>query len=382
MLNAARSLPAGSGEPDDDLFPLPDRLRLRDNFGFVLQQLRTRGPAFRDLAKGPWSVFIAIATHFQMNAEAWPGQEAIARFSGCSTRAVRYHVTALERGGFLTLRREHRADGGERIFYSPGPVMLSELAAFASDYPKDRPKALRPRPPAPTLTPPPERTAGPPAETVAMEPRDQDQKPSSSCESTVEAPQAAPSPSSEPIGEEEQPKVTKEDREIARWALAERMKRKHPKRPAPRWFDQSDVAMVALCSAAIEGPREAKEQAHREAIAGAFEASKAGPPTARFIWGKLDHFLEHLERGHKKLRNEALEAQRRLREDDARARQTWNSGINAAAERARRNPPTRAELAKTRAEFEELAAGAAPEFREMLERMAAQYRDLEAKARE
>ena len=85
----------------------------------------------------------------------------------------------------------------------------------------------------------------------------------------------------------------------------------------------------------------------------------------------------HLERGHNKLRNEALEAQRRLRGEDARVRPTWNSGINAAAERARR-----AELAKTRAEFEELAAGAAPEAREMLERMAAQYRDLEAKARE
>ena len=98
MSNAARSLPAGPGEPDDDLFPLPDRLRLRDNFGFVLQQLRARGPAFRDLAKGPWCVFIAIATHFQMNAEAWPGQEA----SGCSTRAVRYplldDVVVHERG--------------------------------------------------------------------------------------------------------------------------------------------------------------------------------------------------------------------------------------------------------------------------------------------
>lgn len=384
MFNAARSLPAGPGEPDDDLFPLPDRLRLRDNFGFVLQQLRARGPAFRELAKGPWSVFIAIATHFQMNAEAWPGQEAIARFSGCSTRAVRYHVTALERGGFLTLRREHRADGGERIFYSPGPVMLRELAAFAGDYPKDRPKALRPRPPAPTPTPPPERTAGPPAETVAMEPRDQDQEPSSSCESILEAPPTALSPSPEPIGEEEQPRVTKEDREIARWALAERMKRKHPKRPPPRWFDQADVAMVALCTAAIEGPRDAKEQANRAAIAGAFLASKEGPPTARFIWGKLDHFLEHLERGHKKLRNEALDAQRRQRErdQDERARQTWSTGINAAAEHARRNPPTRAELAKTRAEFEEMAAQAAPEFRGVLERMAAQYRDLEAKARE
>jgi hypothetical protein len=172
MLNAARVLPARPGEPDDDVFPLRDRLRLRDNFGFVLQQLRSRGPAFRTLAKGPWSVFIAIATHFQMNAEAWPGQDAIARISGCSTRAVRYHVTALERGGFFKLRRERRTDGGERIFYRPGPVMLRELTAFGEDYPKDHVKPFKPMPNAATSAPAalstptqrPERIAGTPAE--------------------------------------------------------------------------------------------------------------------------------------------------------------------------------------------------------------------------
>lgn len=386
MFNAARALPAGPGESDDDVFPIRYRLRLRDNFGFALQQLRERGSAFRALAKGPWSVFIAIAAHFQMNAEAWPSQEAIARFSGCSPRAVRYHVADLERGGFLTLRRERRADGSERIFYSAGPVMLRELAAFDADYPKDRPKVLKPVraavPPSRSVTPtqnhPPERVAATPAETVAMEPRDQNQmEPSSCCESAPATPAAAR------LHEEEQPIVSKEDREVARWALAERMKRKHPKSPPPRWFDRSDIEMVARCTAAIEGDRAAKEQTQREAIAGAFCASKDRPPTARFVWEKLEHFLEHVERGRRKVRNEALDMQRlREREEDERARRTWRNGINAAAEHARRNPPTREELAKIRAEFEDLAAQAAPAFRKVLMRMVEQYRALEAKARE
>jgi hypothetical protein len=381
MLDAVRVLPAGPGEPDDDVFPLRERIRLRDNFGFVLQELRKRGPAFRALAKGPWSVFIAIATHFQLNPVAWPGQETIAQFSGCTTRAVRFHVAALERGGFLVLRRDRRVDGGERIFYSPGPVMRRELAAFSEDYPKDRAKVLNaaavaaPRA-VPTSNHPPEDAAGSPAERLSMEP-DQDQKEPSSCET-------ASANAETPDEQEEQPTVTKEDREVARWALAERMRRKHPKRPPPRWFDGADIAMVALCTATIQGDRGAKEQAHREAIAGAFCASKDGPPTARFIWEKLEHFLEHVERGQKKLRSEALDARRREREreEDGDTRRAWRAGINAAAEYTKRNPPTRAELANTRAEFEELAAQAAPEFRKVLETMVAQYRELEAKARE
>jgi hypothetical protein len=386
MRSAVQVLPAGPGESDEDVFPVRLRLRLRDKFGFVLQQLRARDPAFRLLAKGPWSVFIAIAAHFQINAEAWPGQEAIASFSGCSTRAVRYHLAELESDGFLTLRRERRGDGGDRIFYRPGPQMLRGLAVFETDFPKDRPKVLKPvraalRPTQsvrPTHTHHPEKVAGTPAETVAMEPRDQNQiKPSSSRESAVATSAAAT------LNEEEQAMVSKEDRELARWALAERMKRKYPKRPPPRWYDRTDIEMVARCTATIEGDRTAKEQAQREAITGAFCASRDGPPTARFIWEKLEHFVEHVERGRRKLCNEALDAQRlREREEDERARRTWRDGINAAAEHTRRNPPTREELAKTRAEFEEIAAEAAPPFRKVLMGFVEQYRALEAKARE
>jgi hypothetical protein len=298
MLNAAHVLPAGPGELDDDVFPLRLRLRLRDNFGFAVQQLRTRGTAFRDLAKGPWSVFIAIATHFQMNVEAWPGQEAIAHLSACSTRAVRYHVAILESRGVFVLRRERRHDGSERIFYQPGPAMLRELAAFDELYPKDRAKRLR-RVASPASAPPPpsspaESLAGAPAEKVATEPRDQDLiEPSSSCK--AQRPAKPPTP----VTEEEKLEVTPEDREVAHLALGERMARKHPTRPPPRWFDAGELAMVAACAAAIGGDVEAKMTAHRDAIVGAFLASKDGPPTVRFIWEKLDHFFDHVDRGRR-----------------------------------------------------------------------------------
>jgi len=69
---------------------------------------------------------------------------------------------------------------------------------------------------------------------------------------------ASAKPAAVRLDEEEQPIVTKEDREVARWALAERMKRKHPKRPPARWFDRGDIEMVAKCTATIEGDRSAK----------------------------------------------------------------------------------------------------------------------------
>jgi hypothetical protein len=241
--------------------------------------------------------FIAIAAHLQLNAEAWPGQETIAQFSGCSTRAVRFHVAVLERGEFLVLRRERRANGVERIFYSPGPVMLRELSAFCERYPKDRPKVLTPVPAAPpvgafTLSHPPETVSGPLAETPSMEP-DQNQIEPSSCELN------GVHQGLRQATDEQQMRFGQEDEEVACQALVERMVRKHPKRPAPRWFDAGEIAMVAKCAAALGGGAEAKLLAHRDAIRGAFHVSKIGPPTVRFIWGKFDHF-DHVERGRRR----------------------------------------------------------------------------------
>jgi len=301
MLNAARVLPARPGEPEAEVFPLRERLRFRDSFGLALLELRARSLPFQGLAKGPWALFIAISVHWQGNAEAWPSQEALARFSGWSSRAVRDQADALERSGFIRVRRERRSDGSERIFYAPGLVTLAALADFVDRFPRERAKppraqALAASPASlPTIAHPAEAASAAPPEEASVEHRDQDQiEPSSSCGIEVEARKPAPAT------EEEQVEVSKEDEEIARRALTERMARKHPTRPAPRWFDVGEVAMVAACTAALEGEAEAKMVAHRDALAGAFLVSKDGPPTVRFIWEKLDHFLDHMERGRRR----------------------------------------------------------------------------------
>jgi hypothetical protein len=309
MFNAAKVLPAGPGERDEHLFPIRERLRFRDNLGLGLREVRRR-PAFAKLRRGPWQVFVAIACFWQANAEAWPSQETIASFSGYSSRAVRDYVDVLEQQGIVRTRRERRPNGADRIYYAPGLVTLSELAAFVDRFPRER--ARPPREvesvalPPPSPPHPPEATSGTPPEATSMEHRDLNLSEPSSCESLA----MSASTSTE---EKNSIEVTEEDRQVARAALAERMRRKHPKRTPPRWFDAGELAIVAACSSAVEGDRNAKLAAHRHAIDGAYAVSKEGPPTVRFIWEKLEHFLDHVERG--RTRAQSLEREARYRDE-------------------------------------------------------------------
>jgi hypothetical protein len=90
--------------------------------------------------------------------------------------------------------------------------------------------------------------------------------------------------------------VTEEDRDVARVALAECFRRQHPD-CTPRIFDDADIERVAFCAAAINGDAHGKLQALLDAIAGATRRSKASPPTVRYIWGRIEHFVRHAERG-------------------------------------------------------------------------------------
>jgi hypothetical protein len=307
MSNAASVLPAGPGGRDDHLFPIRERLRFRDNFGLALRDLRQR-ETFSALPRGPWQVFIAIATFWQANAEAWPSQESIASFSGYSSRAVRDYVAVLEQQGIVRTRRERRPNGADRIYYAPGLFTLSELAAFVERFPREHARPSREVEsvalPPPSLPHPPEATSGTPPEATSMEHRDLNLNEPSSCESLAMS-------ASRSTQEKNSIEVTEEDREVARAALAERMRRKHPKRPPPRWFDAGELAIVAACSSAIEGDHEAKLAAHRHAIDGAYAVSKERPPTVRFIWEKLEHFLDHVDRGRARARSLEREARYR-----------------------------------------------------------------------
>jgi hypothetical protein len=290
----------------------------------ALLELRARNPEFQRLQKGPWALFIGIAVHWQGNAEAWPGQDTLGRFTGWSTRAVRDQADSLERGGFIRVRRERRADGSERILYAPGLVTLAALADFVERFPRERARFAAPptRTAEPTGTHPPEAAAGTPPEAASGELRDQDQNKPSSCE-------AAPASARVAEGEEQERQVTQEDREVARTALTERMARKYPTRAPPRWFDAGEVTLVAACASALEGDREAKMRSLSDAFRGAFVASKDGPPTVRFIWGKFEHFLDHVNRG--RCERLADERNERLRASPDRASHASSSHSAAAA---------------------------------------------------
>jgi hypothetical protein len=294
MSNLARALPAAPEGRDDDVFPLRDRHRLRDNLGLVLRDLREREP-FASLARGPWSLFVAIATYWQGNAEAWPGQDTLARFTGWSSRAVRDQTDVLVQAGSLVLRRVRRADGSERLYYAPGLATLSALAAFAERFPRGRAKSLGPAPSAGRVLPagdPPEHVAVAPPEAAAGELKSLNQIEPSSCERQEPKPPIAPT-------EEQQSSASLEDREIARMVLLERFERKHPERPVPRCVDANDLALVAAAAHALGGAPDTKLEALRDALAGAFASSKDRHPTVRFIWGHLEHLLDHADRGRK-----------------------------------------------------------------------------------
>jgi hypothetical protein len=98
------------------------------------------------------------------------------------------------------------------------------------------------------------------------------------------------------------------DRDVAREVLGVLRERRFGRRVG--LFDTKIVAMVSECASAIDGDRETKLRAQLDAIDHAFAVSRS-TPTPSFVWGSLDHFLNHETQG----RRARVEAER------ARARQ-------------------------------------------------------------
>jgi len=392
------------GEPE--VFPKRERTRFRDSFGHALLELRSREKSFRELEKGPWALFIAIAVHWQTHEEAWPSQESLARFNGWSSRAVRTQAGELERGGFVRLRRERQRSGAERIFYAPGPATLTALVAFAERFPRQRgeerpsgtelreapeaasggpaaalsaaraetaplPEAGSPAlPEAPSAgheapeavaagvpeilsaaSPLPEAASGEaaevaadgPPEAIAEELRDQETNRSSSSDprarggNVAEEEQAMLEDQESESGEARSSEPGDDDRELARMALAERLKRKYPEREVKtrQWFAADELELVARCSHAVGSSREAKQQALLDAIEAAFAKSKRGAPSVSFIWGTVEHFLDHADRGKRRRIRADLKARAPRRgvsrdsEEDRKAREYGLSLIQA-----------------------------------------------------
>ncbi|MFZ5894786.1 MAG: hypothetical protein ACOY0T_27230 [Myxococcota bacterium] len=94
--------------------------------------------------------------------------------------------------------------------------------------------------------------------------------------------------------QEQGSKISETDWEIAFEVLAMLRERRFGR--GARLFEANVLEMVATCVSVVEGDREAKRRAQLDAIEHAFGVSH-GAPTPSYIWGSIDHFLEHEARG-------------------------------------------------------------------------------------
>jgi len=117
--------------------------------------LRRHCPAIRAIERGPLTLLRAVADHWQGHEEAYPGQEWLADLTGYDVRSVRDFATTLVTAALVHVRRERQRDGTERIYYAPGPALLTAVDDFSRRHPDDRAKPLRglPRAPACPLDP-------------------------------------------------------------------------------------------------------------------------------------------------------------------------------------------------------------------------------------
>jgi hypothetical protein len=236
----------------------------------ALRRLRERKP-FAALSRAEWATFLAIAS-FWDGASASPSQRAIATSAGFTTRSVRDAIASLERRGVL-LRMG--ANGASPIL-APSPLTLRELQAAAVRKAGSRRAAARWEMASAART----KNTNTNTKSLSAGPRtSQGSRPADDQPRDLDGSKSAA-----------------EERAIAEAALAEWFYRSRPRSPCPSTFYPPELELVARCASAVEGDLATKLQAMADAITGAFYLSNR-PPTVRYIWGTLHHFLSHVERG-------------------------------------------------------------------------------------
>lgn len=308
----------------------------------------------RLLEKGPLACLQAIAVHWQAGrVTAYPGQERLAMLAGYDVRSIRGFTKVLEANGLIELVRERLPDGTARHFYQPGSALLAAVAQFDAKYSDELEvrceDCLRGRQEHGTASPGPSTagadTAAPRArvaESAEREGHAGHPRPAEvasggqAATASGELPDLGElknrysfsrvTPEKRRRAEEQQGSMISEgDREIAFEVLATLRERRFGR--GAKLF-QADVAtMVATCVSVVDGDRDAKKRAQLDAIEHAFSVSR-GAPTPSYIWGSIDHFLEHEAGG----RNARLERER------MRARLAHVAGVDRArvGDRSRR----------------------------------------------
>jgi len=243
--------------------------------------------------------------------------------TGYDARSIRTFTKVLKAGAVVEIFPVRLPDGTDRLHYEPGQALLAAVEQFDAQYFDDRsPPAIAPRREAardrgvrlaklPILAhagetqgrtrkrADSERRARPceqmeiasggRAVVVSGELPDPKELNSSSSFSRVE-------PENFGRKESQQLKPSEVDCEVAVEALAKLRVRRFGR--GGKLFDATVVSMAAACVSMIEGDRDTKMLAQLDAIEEAFRVS-LGTPTPTYIWGSLDHFLQHEASGRK-----------------------------------------------------------------------------------
>jgi len=300
MMNNAAAMPA----TDTTDATTNQRLQQRLRASFTMRELREHSPVFSALGRGPWAVFRVIVDHLEDRPEAWPSMPRIARHAGyASERSVSAFVRELAARGILCLRRVHRADGTERLYYSLGPKALAELNTFATRWPRaDRDRKAgptiadakrRPALPASTAAPPAIAARRRPA-TIAGEPRSPDLREPSSF--VLGDPPIGKGKAEEEIDRILLVETTKADAEAA--VLQVLVDQLHVTTPdivlfaAPTLanFAAGEVEIVRQALRLAQGDTSRLKAASRGAT---LPGRSKGEPTIRFIFSTMKHWLGH-----------------------------------------------------------------------------------------
>jgi hypothetical protein len=311
--------PERSQQPEEELPSAVARF-VRKSFVEVLFELRRPGGSCAALPMSSWALLVAVLA---CKTREWNGTPTLTptELSGLSGRAARKHLRLLQEAELVYGPRHKWSDYrlGEALRFELGRLAISRVESESVMGDEAAPGAIPARraeselsvapravetvlSAAPGAVDPPRRavselSAAPRAAEASLLKTNKNKLNSSSY--FLKHPPPPTPVQAAPVGE------TPSDTEVAQEALATLYRLRHPSSPEPAPFRPDEVALVVARTRSCAGDADAKRALHRDAMRGAFLVSRGGPPTVRFVWGRMEHFLAHAARGRAEADREA-----------------------------------------------------------------------------
>ena len=264
---------------------------LRESFPDVLFGLRRPGALCATLPLSSWALLVAVLA--RVAREDSPVPLTLAELSGLSERAVRKHLNLLRDAELVD--PPHRRSALCR----PGRALRAELRRLARE-PARHAEAAPYADPAPDAD---SDASADAARSFAMDLAASVARGAASdaLKNKKNKLTYFPFNQSSPLAQSSTDPVADIEVEMAREALSALYLRRHPSGPVLPSFPQDEIALVVRCTRACVGDADTKRAMHHYALRGALAVSRGGPPTPRFVWGRMEHFLAHVARGRAEL---------------------------------------------------------------------------------